>query len=191
MCGASASAQSDTQAAAPAAETAPETRPIARPESDGSADAATAPAETAPTRGPVTNLPMPRYVSVKSSRANVRRGPSRAHRVDWIFRHRNTPVRITGEYGHWRRIVDVDGAGGWIHYALLSGTRSAIVLRDGQQILSQPGQGGTPVALAEQGALLRLQSCDRDWCSVRAEGIDGWIEKAAIWGVDPGETFEK
>lgn len=38
-------------------------------------------------RGPVTNLPMPRFVSMKAAEGNVRRGPSLTHRVDWVFKH--------------------------------------------------------------------------------------------------------
>ena len=72
-------------------------------------------------RGPVTNLPLPRYVSLKASKANVRRGPSRTHRIDWVFTRKSMPLQITAEYGHWRRVRDIEGAGGWVHYSLLSG----------------------------------------------------------------------
>ncbi|CAN0582077.1 unnamed protein product, partial [Ectocarpus sp. 12 AP-2014] len=67
----------------------------------------------ADSRGPVTNLPMPRYVSMKAAEGNVRRGPSRAHKIDWVFKRRGMPLMITAEHGHWRRVQDRDGAGGW------------------------------------------------------------------------------
>ncbi|MGR3493482.1 MAG: SH3 domain-containing protein, partial [Shimia sp.] len=79
------------------------------------------------TRGPVTNFPLPRYVTMKAAEANVRRGPSQSHRIDWVFKRRDMPLRITAEHGHWRRVQDRDGMGGWVHYALLSGARSVIV----------------------------------------------------------------
>ena len=84
-------------------------------------------ARAAEDRGPVTNLPIPRYVSLKASEGNVRRGPSLNHRIDWVFKHRNMPLEVTGEYGHWRRVIDRDGVGGWVHYSLLSGMRTVIV----------------------------------------------------------------
>ncbi|HCT32088.1 MAG TPA: aspartyl-trna synthetase, partial [Sulfitobacter sp.] len=74
--------------------------------------------------GQVTNLPVPRFVSMKASEGNVRRGPSLTHRIDWVFKHRDLPLRITAEHGHWRRVEDRDGMGGWVHYSLLSGTRT-------------------------------------------------------------------
>ena len=67
-------------------------------------------------RGSVTNLPLPRFVSLKSSEVNVRRGPSLTHRIDWVYKRRDLPVEVTAEYGHWRRVRDRDGAGGWVHY---------------------------------------------------------------------------
>ena len=51
-----------------------------------------------PDRGPVTNLPMPRYVSLKSAETNVRRGPSLTHRIDWIYKRADLPVQIIAEY---------------------------------------------------------------------------------------------
>ena len=56
-------------------------------------------------RGPVTNLPLPRFVSMKAAEANVRRGPSLTHRIDWVFKHEDTPLEITAEHGHWRRPI--------------------------------------------------------------------------------------
>ena len=54
-------------------------------------------------RGPVTNLPLPRYVSLKGNEGNARRGPSLSHRIDWVFRHAGMPLRVVAEFGHWRR----------------------------------------------------------------------------------------
>ena len=65
--------------------------------------------------GSVTNLPLPRYVSMKASEGNARRGPSLSHRIDWVFKRRHMPLRITAEHGHWRRVEDRDGMGGWVH----------------------------------------------------------------------------
>lgn len=81
-------------------------------------------------RGSVTNFPIPRYVSMKASEANVRRGPSLSHRIDWVFKRRDMPLQVVAEHGHWRRVLDRDGLGGWIHYSLISGTRTVIVEED-------------------------------------------------------------
>ena len=68
----------------------------------------TAAEEAATGRGAETNLPVPRYVSLKGAEGNVRRGPSLEDRIDWVFRHRDQPLRIIAEFGHWRRVEDKD-----------------------------------------------------------------------------------
>ncbi|MFT4012791.1 MAG: SH3 domain-containing protein [Paracoccus sp. (in: a-proteobacteria)] len=143
-----------------------------------------------PSRGQVTNLPLPRYVSLKGSEGNARRGPSLSHRIDWVFRHAGMPLRVVAEFGHWRRVEDQDGAGGWVHYSLLSGVRTAIVQRDMLELLSKPDEHASVVARAESGAIVRLHECNKDWCRVSGGGEKGWVPKTAIWGVEPDETRE-
>lgn len=140
-----------------------------------------------PNRGSVTNLPLPRYVSLKGGEGNARRGPSLSHRVDWVFRHAGMPLRVTAEFGHWRRVEDQDGAGGWVHYALLSGVRTAIVQQDMLELLAKPDERANVVARAEAGAIVRLHECSKDWCRVSGGGEKGWVLKTTIWGVDPEE----
>ncbi|MFC3167949.1 MULTISPECIES: SH3 domain-containing protein [Paracoccus] len=140
------------------------------------------------TRGPVTNLPVPRYVSLKGSEGNARRGPSLSHRIDWVFRHAGMPLRVVAEFGHWRRVEDKDGAGGWVHYALLSGVRTALVTQDMVDLRSRPDADSDVVARAEMGAIVRLGECTPGWCRISGGGQRGWVPKAAIWGVDPDEV---
>ena len=141
-------------------------------------------------RGPVTNLPLPRYVSLKGNEGNARRGPSLSHRIDWVFRHAGMPLRVVAEFGHWRRVEDKDGAGGWVHYALLSGVRTTLVTQDMAELHTRANADSDVVARAEAGAILRLDECTRDWCSVSGGGERGWLPKTAIWGVDPDEIRE-
>ena len=140
-----------------------------------------------PNKGPVTNLPLPRYVSLKGGEGNARRGPSLSHRIDWVFRHPGMPLRVVAEFGHWRRVEDQDGAGGWVHYSLLSGVRTAIVTTDMAELRSRPDQNGAVIARAEAGAIVRLHECNKDWCRVSGGGEKGWVPKTSLWGVDAGE----
>lgn len=146
--------------------------------------AATALAET---RGPVTNLPIPRFVSLKATEGNVRRGPSLSHRIDWVFTRRDMPLEITDEFGHWRRVRDRDGAGGWIHYSLLSGVRTVIVEEDMAAMRMKPDPEAPVNARAEAGVIAQLDDCTPDWCRIDADGHKGWVQKSALWGVGPDE----
>ncbi|MCV2887765.1 SH3 domain-containing protein [Ruegeria aquimaris] len=138
-------------------------------------------------RGAVTNLPVPRYVSMKTSEGNVRRGPSLTHRVDWVFKRRDMPLQITAEYGHWRKVQDREGAGGWVHYALLSGARTVLVEKDMMPVYDRPDTNSQIAAHFETGVVARLGSCTADWCRITAGGYRGWALKSNLWGVDPDE----
>lgn len=133
-------------------------------------------------RGAVTNLPIPRFVSLKAAEGNVRRGPSRTHRVDWVFKRRNMPLQVVAEYGHWRRVVDRDGAGGWMHYSLLSGARTAIVTLEKLPLHVRPDPATRVVAYAEDGVVVRLGECAGGWCEVRIGKVEGWSPEAHLWG---------
>ncbi|MEP3334335.1 SH3 domain-containing protein [Sedimentitalea sp.] len=134
-------------------------------------------------RGPITNLPMPRYVSMKANEGNVRRGPSLTHRIDWVFKRRDMPVQITAEHGHWRRVQDRDGAGGWVHYALLSGVRTVLVEKDMMAVHARPDPTSPINAAFELGVVARLGSCGPEWCQISAGGYRGWAAKEDLWGV--------
>lgn len=133
--------------------------------------------------GPVTNLPLPRYVSLKAAEGNVRRGPSLSHRIDWVFQRRDMPLQITAEHGHWRRVEDRDGLGGWVHYSLLSGTRTVLVEQDMLTIRTRPDAAAPVAAALEVGVIARLGKCEVEWCRITSAGYRGWAPKARLWGV--------
>ena len=76
-----------------------------------------------------TGLPLPRFVSLKSDKANLRRGPSLDHKIDWVYKRKHLPLKIVSEFGHWRKVTDFEGFTGWMYKDLLSGTRYTIVTK--------------------------------------------------------------
>ncbi len=145
----------------------------------------TAAAEIA--KGPVTNLPIPRFVSLKASEGNMRRGPSLTHRIDWVLTRRNMPLQVIAEHGHWRKVMDMHGAGGWVHYALLSGTRTVVIMPDLLEVYAKPDRRSEVRARFEGGVVARLGECNLYWCRLSAEGYKGWAPKTDVWGVYPDE----
>ena len=140
--------------------------------------------------GCVTNLPVPRFVSLKGNDGNARRGPGLTHRIDWVFTRPGMPLRITAEYENWRRVEDSEGAGGWVHYSLLSGSRTALVTLDMAEFRAAPSDDATVVAQAEAGVVGRILECETDWCRIALDGQRGWVRKTAIWGVNADEVFD-
>lgn len=141
--------------------------------------------------GAVTSLPVPRFVSLRADEANARRGPSLDQRVDWEFVHRGLPLEVTAEYGQWRRVQDADGMGGWVHHALLSGVRTVLVTAaEPVPLHAGPEEGAAVRAMAEPGAIGRLEHCRGAWCEIEAGSASGWLPRTAVWGVGPDETVE-
>ena len=138
-------------------------------------------------RGSETNLPIPRYVSLKSDTGNVRRGPSTNHRIDWVFKHRNMPLKVIDEFGHWRRVTDRDDVGGWVHHALISGTRTVIVMEDMMSLYSRADSSTLVKAHLQAGVVARLGKCNLEWCQLSADGYRGWAAKTGLWGVEADE----
>lgn len=138
-------------------------------------------------KGKVTNLPVPRFVSLKAAEGNVRRGPSLTHRIDWVFKRRNMPLRVTAEHGHWRRVEDRDGLGGWVHYSLLSGVRTVIIEKDLLTLRTRPEANAPATAALEIGVVARLGKCSLEWCRLSSGGFKGWAPKARVWGVGASE----
>lgn len=138
--------------------------------------------------GAVTELPLPRFVSIKASEAYARRGPGKSHRIDWKFMRRNLPLKVTAEHGHWRRVEDNEGKGGWVHYALLSRTRTVLVIRDGMDMFSKPKGLSRLVAKLNSGVVGKLGDCAQELCLVRTEDsegniYEGWVARSGLWGL--------
>lgn len=140
--------------------------------------------------GSVTKRPLPRYVSLGSNKINVRRGPGLDYRKDWVFHRAGMPVKIVGEYGNWRRVVDKDQAGGWIYQAMLSRRRTVLITEDGTLLRAAPDPAAPASAKAEQGVVAAIDSCGPDWCRIETGGYEGWVPKTAVWGVDPDEIIK-
>ena len=139
--------------------------------------------------GPVTGLPLPRFVSLGTNRGNARRGPSLTQRIDWVYTRKGMPLKLTEEYDHWRRVEDKDGLGGWIHYSLLSGARTVVILKSMAELHASPSAHARVTAQAQQNAIAHLFAARPGWCRIGAQGDSGWIERQDVWGLLPHEVF--
>lgn len=164
--------------------------------------AAGAPAAAQPTggadalkTGSVSGLPIPRFVSLKANRVNVRRGPSRSHQVDWVLLKAGLPVEITAEFENWRRIRDHAGDEGWVFHTLLSGRRTVLFApwdTSGELIDLRRRPNDTAPVVARVGARVMgdVRTCDQNWCEIDLETVAGWARQDLLWGVYPGEVIK-
>ena len=134
--------------------------------------------------------PAPYFVSMKNETTNMREGPSADTRIKWVYHHKGMPVEVIATFDAWRRVRAMDGEVGWIHMALLSRERTAVVNGNGDvEVHSSADPGSKPVAEAQPGAIGALRGCGPVACRVRFDGAEGWIERTRLWGVQTGEQF--
>lgn len=164
------------------------------PKAAASAAAGLMPEAPAVTLGK-SGLPIPRFVSLKAKRVNVRVGPGEDYNVLWTFTRSNLPVEVIQEFDNWRRIRDSDGSVGWVFHSLLSGERTAVIAP------WSPGEGTVPIRASASDAagvtaylqprvMASIDRCKAGWCRLKGNGFAGWIEQAQLWGVYPGEEVE-
>jgi SH3-like domain-containing protein len=146
-----------------------------------------------------TGLPLPRYVSLKTDRVNLRAGPGAEYPTVWVYKRAGLPVEITQEFEAWRQVRDSGGATGWVLASLVSGRRTAQVLpweiKEGAAppraaIFSSDSARSREVAIVEAGVIANILTCDGRWCSVAVPPYRGYIEQAKLWGVYPGESLK-
>ncbi|WP_188607904.1 SH3 domain-containing protein [Chelatococcus reniformis] len=144
--------------------------------------------------GTASGLPLPRYVSLKSDRVNLREGPSKDHRTSWVFQRAGLPVEITAEFETWRRVRDAEGTEGWVLHSLLSGRRTALVTpwsKTGTLALLESAKDDGPVvAHLQPNVIANIKRCDGSWCLVLVQNVSGYLRQERLWGVYPGEKVD-
>ena len=141
-----------------------------------------------------SGLPVPRYVSLKTDRVNVRRGPSTEHQVIWVFARQGLPVEIIAESDLWRRVRDSDGEEGWVYHTLLAGRRTGLVAPwtkdENVELRNGPKTSARAVAIVQTGVVGEVLRCTGKWCEFSVNGYSGWLKQEMLWGVYPDEEFE-
>ena len=151
------------------------------------------PAEAKPKNiGENTGLPIPRFASLKSNHINARSGPGDSYPVKAVYKRAGLPVEIVSEFKLWREIVDIEGEHNWVHKAMLSGNRTAIVKEDMYAYSSR--DGGSATAKLEKNAQVRIKKCEEASCELLLDNgirdLRGWVDKSKLWGVYQNEVFD-
>ncbi|WP_299865137.1 SH3 domain-containing protein [uncultured Hoeflea sp.] len=145
-----------------------------------------------------SGLPLPRFVSLKATRVNLRIGPGRDYAVAWLYTKSGVPMEVVQEYDNWRRVRDAEGTEGWVYQSLLSGKRTAMAApwkrgvsqNDLINMRRESRANARVVARLEPGVVVKVKACDGDWCEAEADGASGYVAQSEIWGAYPGEAFK-
>jgi SH3-like domain-containing protein len=139
-----------------------------------------------------SGLPIPRWVSIRASEANMRTGPGARYPIEWVLQFRNLPVEVVKEFENWRKVRAIDETTGWVHKSMLSGNRMATVAVARARVMQRPDSDAPVAAFVEEGVVVALDRCEPDWCQVAiaSHDVEGWIPRQALWGIYDGETVE-
>lgn len=140
-------------------------------------------------------LPVPRFVSLKSDKVNVRKGPSTDQAIVWVFSRAGLPVEVIAESDNWRRVRDSEGADGWVFHSLLSARRTVLVTpwsKDEEPVplYNSNSTGSRAVAELQSGVLGSVLDCDGEWCRVSVDDYSGYVQQDKLWGVYRGEEVK-
>ena len=157
------------------------------------------PGEQAAPAGGDSGPAVPRYVSLKSDRINLRAGPGTEYPTSWVFRRAGLPVEVIKEFEGWRQVRDAEGVTGWVLQSFLSRRRTALVIPwelkpDSPPpqipIRSRESESASPVAIVEAGVIANIHVCDGKWCEVSVDDLRGYVEQKKLWGVYEGEVLK-
>lgn len=145
--------------------------------------------------GAKSALPVPRFVSLKSDKVNVRKGPSTDQSIVWVFSRAGLPVEVIAESDNWRRVRDSEGADGWVFHSLLSARRTVLVTpwsKDGSTVplYSSRSTSSRAVAQLQAGVLGNVVTCDGSWCELSVDDYSGYAQQEQLWGVYRGEEIK-
>ena len=131
-----------------------------------------------------TGLPLPRFVSLKVNKVNLRRGPSLNYKIDWVYKRKHLPLMIVSEFGHWRKVTDFEDFTGWIYKDLLSGSRYIIINKKETLLRNKASFNSLGKAILKREVIGKLINCEGLWCFIRVKNLRGYVLAEHIWGVN-------
>jgi SH3-like domain-containing protein len=146
-----------------------------------------------------SGFPVPRFVSLKSDRVNLRSGPGTEYPTSWVYRRAGLPLEILKEYEGWRQVRDADGASGWVVQSFLSGRRTALIepweVKPGVSppqiaVYADESEKATLVANVEAGVIANVLSCNGKWCRISVDPFKGYVPQKRLWGIYPAEVIK-
>ena len=138
--------------------------------------------------------PVPRWVSIRSSKVFARLGPSADHPVKWVYKQKGLPVQVISETRDWRLVCDPEGKTAWVRHDMVS-SRRFIMTRTGQDtwLMDNPKPDARQKARLRPLVIATLDRCKNEWCRIEAEigkagsgkggKLSGWVQKSLVWGV--------
>jgi len=125
----------------------------------------------------------PYWATLRADEVNMRVGPGRDYKIDWVYRRVGLPMKVVRLVEGWRLVEDAEGTRGWVVSRLLSPERGAIVIGKGLAAMREAASESTPALWsAEPGVVGKLGECSNGWCQFDVNGRKGWVRAERLWG---------
>lgn len=139
--------------------------------------AGTAPAQAADVATP------PYWVTLRKDQTNMRVGPGREYRINWVYVRPGLPMKVLRAMEGWVLVEDPDGARGWVMTQFVARKPRMAVVKGGiAEIRGTPDGSGPLLWRAEPGVLAKLGDCASGWCKVDIGGRQGFAAQDHLWG---------
>ena len=122
-----------------------------------------------------------KFLSLKNEKVNVRYGPGFDFPIKFIYVKKYLPVKIIDTKENFRRIIDHKKNSGWIHVTQLRKANSIIVLED-KIVFKKNSKFSEPIIKVKKGRLVLVEKCLENWCNIKTDKYDGWLENDNVWG---------
>jgi SH3-like domain-containing protein len=137
-----------------------------------------------------------KFKSLRSTKTNVRVGPSLDHNILWTYQKKGLPIEILEDIQGWSKIRDYQAKSGWIKNTLITTNRTGIISpwkitennANFENLYKDTDRKEINIKL-ESGVLVNILSCDGVQCLLNINDKEGWIEQDLIFGVYIGEVI--
>lgn len=127
----------------------------------------------------------PFFASIKYNKANVRTGPGLDFPVIWVYKKRETPIKVIVAYKKWYQIEDYSGKIGWLsqdnvtskHSAFVKTTTNVYRTADSKgKVISKLDKNIMVLVLASKGMYSKV------YLNLKNITIKGWVLSSHLWG---------
>ncbi len=139
-------------------------------------------------------LPIPRFVSLRSDMVYMRAGPGERFPIEWVYKRKNFPVKIIDSFEYWYKVEDVNQTQGWIHKRMLAGLRTALTPSEEKTPLYRKKDTGSKIlAFFDGQSIVQLLQCKAGeaFCQVKYNDLKGYILRDSLYGLLPNEDVDE
>ena len=123
------------------------------------------------------------FLTLRYDKVNLRQGPGKDYPIKIFYKKKFLPVIVQDSSNNFRKIRDHENNSGWIHISQLSKKKAAIITGSNLILFKNATIYSNPVAILEEGRLVKITKCKGSWCKVKSGNFTGWVKNETLWGL--------